>query len=43
LPINDCDDNRFLEAKLHGAYDWLHKGQIVYKRFRTGLRKLPAS
>jgi peptidoglycan/xylan/chitin deacetylase (PgdA/CDA1 family) len=35
LPLNDCDDTRLLRAKLEGAYDWLHKGQLFYKRSRA--------
>jgi peptidoglycan/xylan/chitin deacetylase (PgdA/CDA1 family) len=33
LPINDYDDLRFFEAKLDGAYDWLHAFQIFVKNF----------
>ncbi len=32
LPINSYDDNRLLEAKLNGAYNWVHVPQLVYKR-----------
>jgi peptidoglycan/xylan/chitin deacetylase (PgdA/CDA1 family) len=38
LPINDCDDMRFFHAKLAGAYNWLHIGQLAYKRFKRSLR-----
>ncbi|WP_374089783.1 polysaccharide deacetylase family protein [Methylomicrobium lacus] len=35
LPVNDCDDLQFFRAKLAGCYDWLHKGQLTYKRLRA--------
>ncbi|MCI0561553.1 MAG: polysaccharide deacetylase family protein [Nitrososphaera sp.] len=35
LPVNDCDDEDLFEAKLQGAYDWMHKGQLTYKRLRA--------
>lgn len=38
LPVNDCDDIRFFQAKLEGAYDWLHTVQLIYKKFRAMLR-----
>lgn len=38
LPINDCDDDRLLRAKLEGGYDWLQKAQVMYKRSRALLR-----
>jgi peptidoglycan/xylan/chitin deacetylase (PgdA/CDA1 family) len=38
LPINDCDDMRFFHAKLAGAYNWLHIGQLAYKRLKGNLR-----
>lgn len=31
LPVNSFDDLRFLEAKLEGGYDWLHKPQYLFK------------
>jgi peptidoglycan/xylan/chitin deacetylase (PgdA/CDA1 family) len=34
LPVNNLDDTRFLRAKLDGAYDWLHLGQLAYKRLQ---------
>lgn len=43
LPVNDCDDSQFLKKKLEGAYDWLHKGQLTYKKSRVVLRYLRAS
>lgn len=39
LPVNDADDVRLLRAKLEGAYDWLHRGQVVYKRLRRAIGK----
>lgn len=36
LPVNDCDDTRLLRAKLEGAYDWLHAGQLMRKKLRAG-------
>ena len=35
LPVNDCDDTCFFQAKLEGAYDWLHTVQLIYKKFRA--------
>jgi peptidoglycan/xylan/chitin deacetylase (PgdA/CDA1 family) len=35
LPVNDCDDTRFFQAKLEGAYSWLHTVQLIYKKFRA--------
>lgn len=35
LPINDCDDDLLLRAKLDGHYDWLHAGQLMRKRLRA--------
>ncbi len=32
LPINSGDDRRFFQAKLAGAYDWLHTLQYASKR-----------
>lgn len=34
LPINDFDDLRFFEAKLEGAYDWLHSAQNLVKTYK---------
>jgi len=31
LPINSLDDLPFLQAKLHGGYDWLHWPQLLKK------------
>jgi peptidoglycan/xylan/chitin deacetylase (PgdA/CDA1 family) len=43
LPINDCDDDLLLRAKLDGHYDWLHAGQLMRKRLRALRRpRLPA-
>ena len=35
LPVNDCDDQRLLLAKVHGHYDWLRFGQRMRKRSRA--------
>jgi peptidoglycan/xylan/chitin deacetylase (PgdA/CDA1 family) len=39
IPVNSYDDTRFLEAKLNGAYNWVHVPQFAYKcammRFRA--------
>ena len=35
LPINDLDDERLLEAKLCGAYDWVGSVQSLVKRVRS--------
>ena len=32
LPVNTWDDPRFFQAKLEGAYDWLHGAQYFSKR-----------
>jgi peptidoglycan/xylan/chitin deacetylase (PgdA/CDA1 family) len=34
LPVNTWDDLTFFQAKLEGAYDWLHGPQYVYKAIR---------
>ena len=39
LPINDCDDDELFRAKIGGAYDWLHAGQLAVKRMRTLMRQ----
>jgi peptidoglycan/xylan/chitin deacetylase (PgdA/CDA1 family) len=31
IPINSYDDLHLFQAKLHGAYDWLHAAQYVRK------------
>jgi peptidoglycan/xylan/chitin deacetylase (PgdA/CDA1 family) len=35
LPVNDCDDEALLRAKLSGHYDWLRSGQRLRKRSRA--------
>lgn len=35
LPVNDCDDDSLLHAKLIGHYDWLRSGQRLRKRSRA--------
>jgi peptidoglycan/xylan/chitin deacetylase (PgdA/CDA1 family) len=35
LPVNSCDDCRLFEAKLDGAYDWLHAVQYSSKAMAT--------
>jgi peptidoglycan/xylan/chitin deacetylase (PgdA/CDA1 family) len=35
LPVNDCDDEALLRAKLLGHYDWLRSGQRARKRTRA--------
>lgn len=35
LPVNDCDDEPLLRAKLLGHYDWLRSGQRLRKRSRA--------
>jgi peptidoglycan/xylan/chitin deacetylase (PgdA/CDA1 family) len=37
LPVNELDDQRFFQAKLDGAYDWLHVCQLTYKRLRRAV------
>lgn len=39
LPVNSCDDDALLNAKLAGAYDWISKSQYVSKIVRAGLRR----
>jgi peptidoglycan/xylan/chitin deacetylase (PgdA/CDA1 family) len=34
IPVNDHDDTRLFQAKLEGAYDWLHTPQLIYKSLR---------
>jgi peptidoglycan/xylan/chitin deacetylase (PgdA/CDA1 family) len=35
LPLNSFDDLAFFKAKLAGAYDWISKFQLAYKRYKT--------
>jgi peptidoglycan/xylan/chitin deacetylase (PgdA/CDA1 family) len=35
LPVNDCDDEALLRAKLAGAYDWFGPVQAAYKKMRS--------
>ena len=35
LPVNDCDDDAFFEAKLDGHYDWLRFPQSARKQLRA--------
>jgi len=35
LPVNDCDDERLLLAKVDGQYDWMRTGQLLRKRYRA--------
>lgn len=35
LPVNDCDDESLLRAKLCGHYDWLRSGQRLGKHSRA--------
>lgn len=35
LPINSCDDNNFMSAKLEGSYNWLGKPQYYYKMLKS--------
>jgi len=39
LPMNDCDDETLLSAKLAGHYDWLRTGQRLHKRGRALWRR----
>jgi peptidoglycan/xylan/chitin deacetylase (PgdA/CDA1 family) len=34
IPTNTWDDGRLFQAKLEGAYDWLHVPQSIYKSVR---------
>jgi len=34
IPVNSYDDQRFFEAKLNGAYDWLHSFQYLCKSMK---------
>lgn len=38
LPVNSCDDDALLQAKLAGAYDWIAKFQYASKMTRACLR-----
>jgi hypothetical protein len=38
LPVNSADDTLLFEAKLAGAYDWLHAPQWLTKILKTNLR-----
>jgi peptidoglycan/xylan/chitin deacetylase (PgdA/CDA1 family) len=35
LPANQYDDAKLFQAKLEGAYDWLHGPQLIYKLTRN--------
>jgi peptidoglycan/xylan/chitin deacetylase (PgdA/CDA1 family) len=35
IPLNSDDDDHFLKAKLEGAYDWLHRPQLLIKSLKT--------
>jgi peptidoglycan/xylan/chitin deacetylase (PgdA/CDA1 family) len=35
IPVNNEDDEKLLQAKLDGGYDWLHWGQLGYKKTRA--------
>lgn len=35
IPVNDWDDTLLLQAKLEGAYDWLHPLQYLAKHIRS--------
>ena len=39
LPVNDCDDELLLRAKLAGHYDWLRSAQRLLKHSRALWRK----
>ncbi len=41
LPLNDLDDELFLDAKLRGAYDWVGSLQSTVKRARSLAARLP--
>jgi len=41
LPLNDLDDEPFLDAKLRGAYDWVGSLQSAVKRARSLAARLP--
>jgi peptidoglycan/xylan/chitin deacetylase (PgdA/CDA1 family) len=46
LPVNDADDLSLFQAKLEGAYDWLHAAQYLVKRAKKLLepvRRRPAA
>lgn len=38
LPVNSCDDQALLSAKLAGAYDWISTSQYVTKMVKSRLR-----
>ena len=35
IPINDYDDISFLKSKLNGAYNWVQKCQLLYKKIKS--------
>lgn len=41
LPLNDLDDEPFLQAKLRGAYDWIGSVQSSVKRVRSLAARSP--
>jgi peptidoglycan/xylan/chitin deacetylase (PgdA/CDA1 family) len=40
IPVNSCDDSALLEAKLHGAYDWLYHLQWAFKNVKKWKRNM---
>lgn len=38
IPVNSYDDLRFFQAKLEGAYDWLHATQYLVKIIKGSIR-----
>ena len=40
IPVNEYDDTRLFQAKLEGAYDWLHMPQLIYKITRDHFKPL---
>jgi peptidoglycan/xylan/chitin deacetylase (PgdA/CDA1 family) len=42
LPINECDDEPLLMAKLAGAYDWMARAQLAFRK-TTQWSRVPRS
>jgi peptidoglycan/xylan/chitin deacetylase (PgdA/CDA1 family) len=38
LPINNCDDLLFFNAKLAGGYNWIHRFQLAYKKLKPAFK-----
>jgi len=40
IPVNSDDDEQFFKTKLEGAYNWIHKPQVLFKYAKKILKSL---